>query len=244
LSAVCPWFILALDPELCRSVDHYCERTGSAFDAEPINALTNLAFLVAGFMAWRLQVAQRDGGGNGFVGSIIFVIPIIGLGSILFHTLALRWAEWGDVVPILVFMLLYLWLVARRFLGWAAWPSGLALSVFFAATLYLEAQIPGSFLWGGAMYLPTVIVLIILALILRRDRPAVGRSFLIAVGIFLMSFTARILDAPLCAHTSIGTHFLWHILNAVLLYLLVRIAILHASHSRKGSSGPNRERSP
>ena len=244
MSAVCPWFILALDPELCRSVDHYCERTSPAFDAEPINALTNLAFLVAGFMAWRLQVAQRDGGGNGLVGSIIFIIPIIGLGSILFHTLAVRWAEWGDVVPILVFMLLYLWLVTRRFLAWTFWPSALALSVFFAATLYLEARVPGSFLWGGAMYLPTVFVLIILPLALRGHRPSVGRPFFIAVAVFLMSFTARTLDAPLCAYIPIGTHFLWHILNAVLLYMLARIAILHTPLSRKGYSGTNRERSP
>jgi len=244
VSAVCPWFILALDPELCRSVDHYCERTSPAFDAEPINALTNLAFLVAGFMAWRLQVAQRDGGGNGLVGSIIFIIPIIGLGSILFHTLAVRWAEWGDVVPILVFMLLYLWLVTRRFLAWTFWPSALALSVFFAATLYLEARVPGSFLWGGAMYLPTVFVLIILPLALRGHRPSVGRPFFIAVAVFLMSFTARTLDAPLCAHIPTGTHFLWHILNAVLLYMLARIAILHTPLSRKGYSGTNRERSP
>jgi hypothetical protein len=233
VSVVCPWFIAAFDPELCRSVDHYCERTSPAFDAEPINALTNLAFLVAGFMAWRLQAARRDGSGNGLVGSIIFIIPIVGLGSILFHTIAVRWAEWGDVVPILVFMLLYLWLVARRFLGWPFRLSGLALSVFFAATFYLEAWVPDSFLWGGAMYLPTVLVLIILGLVLPRHRPAVGRPFFIAVGVFLVSFTARTLDAPLCAYIPIGTHFLWHILNAVLLYLLARIVILHAPLSRK-----------
>ena len=83
------------------------------------------------------------------------------------------------------------------------------------------------------MYLPTVLVLIILGLALRRHRPAVGRPLFIAVGVFLMSFTARTLDAPLCAYMPIGTHFLWHILNAVLLYLLARVAILHAPLSRK-----------
>jgi hypothetical protein len=89
-------------------------------------------------------------------------------------------------------------------------------SVVYAATICLEAFVAGSFLWGGAMYLPTVLVLIILGLDLRRHRPSVGKPFLIAVGVFLIAFTARTLDMPLCAYTPIGTHFLWHILNAVL----------------------------
>jgi len=233
VSVVCPWFIAALDPELCRSVDHYCERASPAFDAEAINVLTNLAFLVAGFAAWRLRVSQLDERGDRLVGLIIFIIPIVGLGSMLFHTIAVRWAEWADVIPILVFMLLYLWFVARRFLGWPLGLSGLALFVFFAATICLEAFVAGSFLWGGAMYLPTVLVLIILGLDLRRHRPSVGKPFLIAVGVFLIAFTARTLDMPLCAYTPIGTHFLWHILNAVLLYLLARVAILHTPLSTK-----------
>jgi len=35
-------------------IDLYCERLGPGIWAEPINALTNLAFLVAAFAAWRL----------------------------------------------------------------------------------------------------------------------------------------------------------------------------------------------
>ena len=45
MSIACPDFIAALDPALCRAVDHYCERTGPALDAEPVNAITNAAFL-------------------------------------------------------------------------------------------------------------------------------------------------------------------------------------------------------
>lgn len=30
--------------DLCRAIDHYCERTGPGLWAEPVNALTNLAF--------------------------------------------------------------------------------------------------------------------------------------------------------------------------------------------------------
>jgi hypothetical protein len=45
----------------------------------------------------------------------------------------------------------------------------------------------------------------------------------------MLSFTARTLDAKLCTAFPIGTHFMWHLLNAVLLYILVRIAIAHSA---------------
>ena len=104
----------------------------------------------------------------------------------------------------------------------------MCLAAFFAVTYTLEAEVPGTFLWGGALYLPTVVVLIAVGVHLIRERIPAGRPFLGAVGMFLLSFTARTLDAPLCEIVPIGTHFLWHLLNALLLFLLARIAILHA----------------
>ena len=41
-------------------IDLYCERLSPGIWAEPINALTNLAFLVAAFAAWRLTDQYRS----------------------------------------------------------------------------------------------------------------------------------------------------------------------------------------
>jgi hypothetical protein len=46
--------------------------------------------------------------------------------------------------------------------------------------------------------------------------------------VFVLSFTARTIDIPLCSALPIGTHYFWHIFNATVLYLLVRVVILHA----------------
>jgi hypothetical protein len=35
-------------------------------------------------------------------------------------------------------------------------------------------------------------------------------------------------DAPICAQLGLGTHAVWHLLDAFLLYLLLRLAVLHA----------------
>ena len=236
MSLICPSFFASLSPGLCRAVDHYCERTSDAWHAEPINAATNLAFLIAGWAAWRLAVRRSALGEDRLLAMVIAVIPIIGFGSFTFHTLATRWAEWADVIPILIFMLLYLWLAMTRFFGLPIWLKLALLSVFFVATFGLEAAVPGTVLWGGAMYLPTLVALLAMGVAPARWAAGTQRTVLLAVAVFMLSFTLRTLDAPLCAVLPFGTHFLWHVLNAALLYLLTRAAILHGSTARVGAT--------
>jgi hypothetical protein len=48
--------------QLLTNVDLYCERTGADFWSEPVNALTNLAFVAAGLWGVR-QVRKYQSGG-------------------------------------------------------------------------------------------------------------------------------------------------------------------------------------
>jgi hypothetical protein len=229
MSIACPSLIGGQYPELCAAVDHYCERTSSAFDAEPINAVTNAAFVIAAWGAWRLLSRHPPRSGRGLCLALIATTALVGLGSFLFHTVATRWAEWGDVLPIMLFMLLYLWLVLTLFFRWPIWLTVVGLAAYFALTFYAEAAIPGDVLWGGALYLPTLFLMLVIgtALYFRRLRGA--GAFLVAIAVFLLSFTARTLDAKVCSAFPLGTHFLWHLLNAVLLYILIRTAIVHSA---------------
>src|SRR5690242_17361257 len=124
---------------MCRAVDHYCERTSAAFDAEPVNALTNLAFPIGAALLWFRRERKSLGDGRGMIAALIIAMAAIGFGSLLFHVVGTRWAEWGDVIPILVFILLYLWFVLTHLFGWSAWAKAAFLAVFFLATFYLEA---------------------------------------------------------------------------------------------------------
>jgi hypothetical protein len=227
MSAICPAFLAALDPALCRAVDHYCERVGNAWHAEPLNAVTNFAFVVAGWLVWRLATRRMRLAEDRLLTIVIAIIPAIGVGSFTFHTLATRWAEWIDVIPILLFMLLYVWLVMTRFFGWPGRVKLPILLAFLVATLTLEIAVPPSVLWGGAMYLPTIVALLGLAAAPARLVRRVRGSFCLAVPVFLLAFALRTLDAPLCDFLPFGTHFLWHLFNALLAYLLARAAILH-----------------
>ncbi len=240
MSLACPSLIADISPALCRAVQNYCERTSATLDAEPVNAATNAAFLVAAWAAWRLQSRRPEVGPAGLIRAMILCTVIVGLGSFLFHTVATRWAEWGDVLPILAFMLLFLWTSLTCFFGWRRWTALGALAIFFGVTFALEALVPGEFLHGGALYAPALLTLIAIAATLLRSRPAAGKAAFGATGVFVASITARTLDMPVCPRFPLGTHFLWHVLIAVLLYLLIRLVILHGPPRKPASAALTR----
>ncbi len=69
-----------------------------------------------------------------------------------------------------------------------------------------------------------------------RSHPA-GRFLLGAAIVFGLSLAVRSLDTEVCAATVMwgrerGTHALWHVLNALALYLLLRAAIQYGATAK------------
>jgi hypothetical protein len=59
-----------------------------------------------------------------------------------------------------------------------------------------------------------------------------------AAAVFTISITLRSLDMALCEHMvlagrKIGTHFSWHILNALTLFLLLRASLCVSPPARR-----------
>ena len=122
-------------------VFHYCERgTNEALLAEPANALSNVAFLLAALAGFaivlRLPPERRD--------ADLLLLPalvfFIGLGSFAFHLYANRAAELADIVPISVFMLVYFGFALNRFVGVPpAWT--VLLVIGFTAVIAMTGQV-------------------------------------------------------------------------------------------------------
>jgi Ceramidase len=203
------------------SIDLYCERLAPSFWAEPVNALTNVAFFVAAWAAFRLW--RRDGRGDLAILALILVVVAVGLGSFAFHTLATRGAMLLDVVPIGIFIYGYVLLALRRYLT-LSWPLALGLlAAFIALSLGLAVAVPRTVLDGSTGYFPALAVLFALGL-WQRERVQ-GRALLLAGVLFAASIALRIADLPLCGAFPLGTHFLWHILNAAVIYAVLYGAI-------------------
>lgn len=205
-----------------RQVDAYCERLGPGFWAEPVNALTNAAFLIAAAVMWRrgadLPLARGQAA----------LLGAIGIGSFLFHTAATVWSSLADVLPILGFILLYIYAANRGFWQFGR-VSSLALTAAFlpyaAALTPLFAKIPG--LGSSAAYAPVPLLIFAYAVLLRRRAPATARGLALGAGLLVLSLVFRTLDGPLCAATPFGTHFLWHILNGVMLAWMIEVYCRH-----------------
>lgn len=202
-------------------VDLYCERTDPAFWAEPVNAISNAAFLIAAIVAY---VQWRRAGGRDLpVALLIALTAVIGVGSFIFHTVATRGAALFDTVPIALFIYGYLFFALRRYFALSLIAS-LALLIAFVAFSYAEtALVPRGTLNGSHAYLPALGATFVLGW-LARHRLA-GRYLLAAAGTLAVSLTFRSIDLAVCGAFPLGTHFLWHSLNGVVLYLLLRAAI-------------------
>jgi hypothetical protein len=208
-----------------RAIDIYCERLGPGLWAEPLNALTNLAFILAGLLlvvALRRAAPEvrRDPAILGLTG-LLFAI---GLGSGLFHTFATAWAVLADVIPIALFILLYMYLALRRLVWLPLWGCGLGVAI----VLLLTVVMPLGFGFSVSTYGVALLAMLGVGGFLHfARRHAAGPRILAAAGVFAVSLAFRTADLPLCATLPSGTHFLWHILNAAVLYSLVRTMMRH-----------------
>ncbi len=206
------------------NVDLYCERIGTGFWAEPINALTNISFILAAWGAWRLS--RRSSTLSPGIWLLLATAVAIGIGSFVFHTVATHWARVFDVLPILIFQLLFLWLYGRRVIALTRPTSGLLLVGFLAAA-FLGRQFP-AVLNGSLIYAPAFLA--ILALGLYHARTAANGQFdlLAAAAVLAAALFFRTIDNAVCTAFPYGTHFLWHLLNGLVVYLAIR-AFVHRS---------------
>jgi len=202
-------------------VDGYCERTDFSYWSEPINAATNLAFIIAALVLWRRST------GVPMAQVLSVILFATGLGSFLFHTHATLWASVADVVPIGIFILTYLFVVNRDMVPMGGWLAALATALFipFAAVLLpVLNQIPfvaiSNFYW-------TVPILLALYAVLLRRKPGIAQGFLIGAALLCLSITIRSLDEILCDVIPVGTHFVWHLLNGVMLGWMIHVYTRH-----------------
>jgi hypothetical protein len=202
-------------------LDLYCERTDASFWSEPVSAVSNAAFLIAAAAAFHLW--RRGDRADWPALALIAVVVAVGVGSFVFHTVATRAAILADVIPIAVFIYGYLLLALIRFLHFRCIAAAAIVVAFAASAQALSALAPPRLLNGSVGYLPALAALIAVAL--AAGGQGARRSLGLAALVFAISLGFRTADIALCPEFPLGTHFVWHVLNAVVLYVLLRTAI-------------------
>jgi hypothetical protein len=234
-------------------IDSYCERLIPGFWDEPLNALSNLAFWVAAWWVWRHLLRSKPS--DRFAPSravkprlwdlrtLLIMLVLIGLGSFAFHTFATRWAAALDVLFIALYLHFYLAVYAHRVLT-ISWPRAA-----WGIVVFLILSQAAAWVWGQAAaaiggpllaragaasgYLGAWTVLLLTVGHSALKRLPFAKHLAAAAGVFAVSLTLRQLDIPLCSDWRWGTHFAWHLLNALTLGLTAYAMVIASSHLRR-----------
>lgn len=220
-----------------QAIDLYCERSAIGFWEEPVNALSNLSFLCAA-LALFVLLRRRGAWGQPVSAAAILLtalVFVIGVASFLFHTFSTRMTMLADVGSIFVYELAFVALYARRVAGFGSATVGSLLLAFLLLSFAFVA-LPREWLNGSLGYVPALLFVAGLAVHHHAHRRREPLILHLSAFVLLLALVFRTLDAPLCPYWPIGTHFLWHLLDGVLLYLTTRAYVLNEARIRSGPS--------
>jgi hypothetical protein len=79
----------------------------------------------------------------------------------------------------------------------------------------------------SAFYWPVPVLIAATALALRSSAPDTARGLGLGAGLLTVSLIFRSLDEIVCTAFPLGTHFLWHILNATMLGWMIEVYRRH-----------------
>jgi hypothetical protein len=226
-----------------------CERgVSTAFWAEPVNAASNIIYFIVAVAALhiyrRLPIVQKSADHLLLIGLVF----LIGLGGVLFHLFANQWSEMFHMVPVVLFFMVYLAYAMNRFLevppGWVGVLTGLFVLLTIAALTmtcaFLDQSLQPSWTKDGATsclngsggHLPALLSVALVGYFAYRREHKAASSLLLASAVFIVALFFHTIDHYFCNQTVVmghntGSHFLWHILNGVMLFVLLRTSLIH-----------------
>jgi hypothetical protein len=205
-------------------LDHYCERITPGFWGEPLNLFSNLAFVIAAVVVWRIYLSQRNKITDHFwdIKLLIALFLAIGIGSSLWHIFATSWSLKADTIPILLFINLYLLSCLFRVFSLSVIAGISIFAAYHIVNISVQSTLPADFLNGSIFYLPTWFFLLGITFFVWQLRLAGHHYYINALILFSTALVFRTIDQFICETIATGTHFIWHLLIAVTLYLLMR----------------------
>jgi hypothetical protein len=221
---------------LFAALDIYCERTDASFWSEPVNALTNLLILAAGLFGLAQVRAKKTGV---YAEVLCWWVIVIGLGSLLFHTTAIELTKWADIIPIATFTFATAVFCLRRF-SRLSWPKTSAYFVSYFAVISVITWLIPSWLReatnGTTAYLPALAGYAFFGVVALIYGSLAGWYCIACAVILFAGFVFRAIDQDVCEAFPLGTHFMWHVLIALMLTVTLTAVARYGAPRRPAES--------
>ncbi len=211
----------------------YCERIALGEWQEPFNTFSALAFVCAGLLGLRLCFGVAKGDGLRLCMALCTLI--IGVVSFTFHMHGTRISLLYDLLPILLFNVLAAWTIFSRGLEMSA-VTVFLMTLLVIATNFALTPISSAygFAFNGIEHTGFVSWLLLLSFVLLvRGELASGGTLMLAGAVLIAALFFKSIDIPQCAQHAHGTHWLWHITNALASYLIIRGVPLSSQRHRE-----------
>lgn len=200
-----------------------CERHGLGWLGEPLNVLSSFAFMAVAISIYRYYKREEDLARKWIwdIHALTFITFIIGFNSVVFHAFPNPTTELMDTLAIVFFIIIYFWSVLFRIGRCNMFQASICFIAFVGFSHILVHQFPKA-LNDSIGYLSSMIALIMIAVHLHLKARPSSQYFMLAAIIGVCSLFCRAIDKEICPMLPIGTHFIWHSLNATLLYILLK----------------------
>lgn len=205
----------------------YCEKPLFSGFFEPLNFLSSLLFIISAIGLFFLFKNNKIKD----VKSRIFLVLVflVGVGSLLWHLKRDMLTLFLDIIPILVFLLVYFYFLLLRiskdkrfsFFGIIAY---IVLTIIMSFVLRATAK---SAIFNGAYeYIPAALFLFLLVIYSYIKDITLAKRITVVFLLFVAALFSRQVDLMICPYLRFGTHFLWHLLNSINIYYSVKILYL------------------
>ena len=197
----------------------YCEHEHKLFFiSEPVNTITNLSFIIAGIYLVRYYQKLT----HGIEKFLVFLIFLIGAGSAIWHGTQTLVGELLDVFPIFFFIVSMLYALMQILTNLSEPVCRSYTLLFGIVHLTLVLFWPDRSTMDLVGYAPVFIILIGSSLLAMLTISPISYYISMATGLFIVSYFFRSIDLLVCPYTYVGTHFIWHILNSIVLVYCVK----------------------
>lgn len=207
--------------------NNYCERLSDVIWAEPINALSNGAFLVSAFAVHSLLKKHKLGG---YYAILPFQLGIVTLGSLLWHTVRNPFSQILDGGLLYIFIATLVLFLLKLLSGrWVFACMGVVSIVVLQVAIFLFLPALRD---TPIRHVVALLIFGVIAVWTVKKMRRVSPNMVIALSCYVMAIVAKAFDLPLCSFIPIGTHFLWHVFGAVAGYYSVA-ALVEMDNSLK-----------